>query len=101
MLFRPIPKDPNAVLDFEFDWGTGKDRRVPPWLEDDETIATATVTVPAGLTKEDAEVSDDGKSVIVWLSGGTAGTSCGVVCHIVTTQSRTDERTMTIAVQER
>lgn len=36
-----------------------------------------------------------------WLSGGTAGTEYDVTCQIVTSSSRTDERTMTIRVEER
>lgn len=101
MLFRKIPKDPNAALDFRFDWGSGKDPRVPPWLADDETISTAIVTVPSGLTKESSEIDDDGKTVLVWISGGIAGTDYVVACLVVTSASRTDERSMTISVQQR
>ena len=82
-------KDPDAVLDYAFDWST--------WLATGETISHV-VTVDTGLTK-DSDSEADG-IVTVWLSGGTAGTSYNVACKIVTT-TRTDERSITVLVQER
>ena len=84
-------KDPNAVLDWEFDWSA--------WLTDGESIASRTVTVSTGLTKDSDIASTSG--VVVWLSGGTAGQSYTVACRITTTASRTDERTIRIDVGER
>ena len=84
-------KDPDAVLDFAFDWSS--------WLAESETINTYTVTVESGLTK-DSDSQANGK-VTVWLSGGTAGNWYTVACRIVTSASRTDERTMRIRVEER
>jgi len=84
-------KDPDAVLDYAFDWNT--------WLASGETISSRVVTADTGLTK----VSDSESSGIVtaWLSGGTAGTSYNVACKIETSDSRTEERSITILVQER
>jgi len=84
-------KDPDAVLDYAFDWNT--------WLASGETISSHVVTVPTGLTK-DSDTESDG-IVTVWLSGGTAGTSYNVACKIETSDSRTEERSITILVQER
>ena len=84
-------KDPDAVLDFAFDWSS--------WLAESETINTYTVTVESGLTK-DSDSQANGK-VTVWLSGGTDGTWYSVACRIVTSAGRTDERTMRIRVEER
>ena len=84
-------KDPDAVLDYNFDWSS--------WLDDTpETISSHTITVESGLTKD----SDSESSGIVtaWLSGGTAGQRYKVECEITTSESRTDERTMIIVVQE-
>jgi len=80
-------KDPDAVLDYAFDWSEN-------WLESAETISSHTITVSTGLTK-DSDSESDGV-VTVWLSGGTAGTVYTVACKIVTSLSRTDERTATI-----
>ena len=84
-------KDPDAVLDFAFDWSS--------WLAESETINTYTVTVMSGLTL-DSDSQADGV-VTVWLSGGTAGNWYTVACRIVTSAGRTDERTMRIRVEER
>lgn len=85
-------KDPDAVLDYAFDWNAN-------WLQTDESISSHVVTVETGLTKD----SDNEASgvVTVWLSGGTAGERYDVGCEIVTSLGRTDERTIRITVRER
>lgn len=84
-------KDPNAVLDYAFDWSD--------WLESSEIINTHTIIVDTGITKD----SDNESSgiVTIWLSGGTAGTNYTLACKIVTNEGRTDERSITIKCQER
>ncbi|MEV6432559.1 hypothetical protein [Nocardia sp. NPDC051463] len=99
MLYPIKTKDPASALDFKFDWGS--DKATAPWLEPGETIQTHIVTVTAGLTKDSDLVGDAGRSVIVWLSGGTAGTTYIVTCTITTNTSRTDVRRMSIHVQNR
>lgn len=86
-------KDPDAVLDYKFDWSN--------WLESDETISSAVVTVSSGITKNSDSITDSGSSVTVWLSGGTQEESFYVSCKIVTSKSRTDERTMEVRVKNR
>lgn len=84
-------KDPDAVLDFAFDWSD--------WLAASETISSYVLTVGSGLTKD----SDSQASGIVtyWLSGGTASVDYTVACKVTTNQGRTDERTDTIVVRQR
>jgi len=86
-------KDVDAVLDYRFDWSD--------WLETGDTIATHTVTAATGITVDSSSITDGATSVTVWLSGGTAGLSYTVACLIVTSASRTDERTVTLRVLER
>ena len=83
-------KDPNAVLDYQFNWAA--------WLGSD-TIQTSTWDVPDGITKTNEDNSDT--TTTVWLSGGTVGTSYEVVNQIVTAGGRTDERTPVIHVKEK
>jgi hypothetical protein len=99
-------KDPDAVLDYKWDWaaltnGSG----TSDWLAAAETIATLTITVtPATvspLTVDSSSRTDANTSVTVWLSSGLAGTEYDVACEIVTSAARTDERTMKIKVEER
>lgn len=86
-------KDPQAVLDYKFDWST--------WLGDVDTISSATVTPSSGLTLDGSSVTDSNTTVTAWLSGGTAGASYSAVCHIATVQGRQDDRTITIVVAEK
>lgn len=98
-----VLKDPEAVLDYKFDWraltnGSGKS----DWLASGETITAGyTITAATGITIDSDSRTDTNTSVTVWLSGGTAGETYTLECKIVTSASRTDERTMTIVVQER
>ncbi len=91
MALMTILKDPDAVLDYGFDFTS--------WLDIGETISSVTWVVPSGITK-DSEVTGT-VTVKVWLSGGTAGTTYSIAAKIVTTDSRTDERTMDIKVVDR
>ena len=92
-------KDPEAVLDFGFDWSD--------WLDSGsgETISSHTITIACddedtpALTKDSD--SESSGVVTVWLSSGTAGLVYTVECKVVTSASRTDERSMMIRVQER
>lgn len=102
MTERRFVKDPDAVLDYRFDWkaltnGTGDS----DWLQSGETIATRTVTVEDGLTKDSDALADTNTSVLVWLSGGEVGESYDVTCRIVTSAGRQDDRTIQIIVEER
>ena len=84
-------KDPDAVLDYMFDWSA--------WLDGAEAISSYEIDEDTGITVDsDSEAAG---VVTVWLSGGTAGVTYAVRCEIVTDAGRTDERTMTIKVQER
>jgi hypothetical protein len=87
-----VNKDPDARLDFAFDWTA--------WLEEDETIVSYTFEVASGDVTLDVDAELDGV-VTIWLTGGTAGTKSRVTCHIVTSVGREDDRTMSITVKER
>lgn len=83
-------RDPDSVLDFEFDWSG--------WLAEGETIATHDVTVAGVVLDSD---SATGAAVTVWISGGTAAVTGSATCRITTTQGRTDDRTIRLITQER
>ncbi len=92
----PIPKDPDAVLDFEVDWSS--------WLESGETISSSTWVVPAGITEvNDAThpTSNTSTSATIWLSGGAGGTLYQVTNRITTSSNRTDDRSILVSVAER
>ena len=85
-------KDPDAVLDYAFDWATN-------WLATGETISSETVTASTGLTV--VSTTENAGTVTTWLSGGTASTAYTVTCQIVTSAGRTDDRSIIVVVQER
>ncbi|MBI2818111.1 MAG: hypothetical protein HYX72_14345 [Acidobacteria bacterium] len=87
---QQFTKDPEATLDYAVDWTR--------WLSGD-TIQTSEWTVPAGLTQVNA--SNTTTKATIWLSGGTAGQSYTVTNRITTAAGRTDERSITIRVQDR
>lgn len=86
-----VQKDPNAVLDYVFDWSG--------WLPEGDQILTATVTAPTGLVVD--SVITTTTKVTAWLSGGTAGSRYDVVCHITTADLRTEDRTLRVEVRQR
>lgn len=98
-------KDPDAVLDYKFDWRAltnGVAGAVGDWLGAGETISTSSVAVsPAGLVVDSSTLTDSATSVTVWLSSGTAGADYVVTCRITTSLGRTDERSITIKARER
>lgn len=95
-------KDTSAKLDYKFDWkastnGSG----ASDWLEAGETITSHTVTAATGLTVDSSALTDSATSVTVWLSGGTVNTYYDVVCHIVTSANREDDRTIRVRAVQR
>ena len=97
-------KDPDAVLDFKFDWKAATNQSntaLSDWLGSVETISSRTVTADSGITVDSSNITDTNTSVTVCLSGGTVGTVYSVMCEIVTSAGRTDERTIYVTVRER
>lgn len=85
-------KDPNATLDYGWDWSQ--------WLtEVEDTISDSVWIVPAGLTLESD--SHTTTHTTVWLSGGTAGQSYAITNRITTSGGRTDDRSFTLRCMER
>lgn len=106
------PKDPNNVEPYFFVWCDRDGTNTGASADDGElqgaTISSYTVTVATGLTKDSdnkSAVTINGVSygantvVTVWVSGGTDGTDYDVLCRIVTSDSRTLDKTMTIPVR--
>ncbi|MFJ8929210.1 hypothetical protein ACIRLA_21795 [Streptomyces sp. NPDC102364] len=86
-------QDPEARLDYTWDWA--------PWLaRNDDTISSATVFVPDGLTADGAPLVDEAV-VTQKMSGGTLGSSYKVTCQITTDGGRIDERSMYITILDR
>jgi hypothetical protein len=86
-------KDPAARLDYTWDWSE--------WLaEISDTITSATVTVPAGLTAVGAPVTTD-TAVTQRISGGDLDEGYTMVCQITTTGGLIDERSIHLTIRNR
>jgi hypothetical protein len=88
-----ITKDPDAVLDYSWDW--------TDWLADvADTIASHEITV-SGVTLNSS--SNDGQIVTAVLSGGTLGQTAQAQCRITTASSpaRIEDRTIFLKIRAR
>lgn len=89
-----IRKDPDAILDYSFDWET------EDWLAAGESVSSYVVTVD-GVTL--STHSRTGGIVTAWVSGGTVGEVASITCQITTDSvpARTDQRTVYLKIRER
>ena len=93
-MIRFTEKDPSDIRDYSFDW-----TRVLATADPDDTIATSTWTIPAGLTK-DSEANTT-TTTRVWVRGGTAGENYTVTNRVTTAGGRTLERSALLPVRDR
>ena len=90
-----IPKDPNAVLDYTFDWTDWLAAASTPA----DTITAAEVIVDIGATVQTTVF--DTQKVTAWVSGGTPGTTLALRCRVTTAGGRVEDRTVYLKVKER
>lgn len=99
---RPvILKDPDAELDYMFDW--------TPYLTDiSDTLAGVDFIMdPLDTTLTMVRSAFDSMHATVWVSGGTAPTDANtpnqrsVTCRITTTGGRIDDRSVFLKIVER
>lgn len=86
-------KDPNATLDFSFDWTA--------WLADcSDTLLSADFVLGDGLAN--AGEHTDGAVSTVFISGGVAGV-VPITCRIVTASvpARIEDRTIYLTIEDR
>lgn len=93
-----IPKDPDATLDYAFDWTL--------YLADiSDTISAATFVLDPSLTQ--VRSAFNALTATVWVSGGVAPTDpsvpnqLAVTCRITTAGGRIDDRSVFLKIQPR
>ena len=84
-------KDPDAVLDYEWDWTT--------WLNGDVIAGTPDVEVVFGDVVVGSSTNTPDK-VIAWISGGTDKSVSVVKCHIETVAGREQDRSIMFVIGE-
>lgn len=88
-------KDPDARLDYAFDWS--------PWLNGDE-ISTSNWYADSGgidIVNGSDSVDDTNTITRIFIEGGTPGENYALKNTITTIGGRTDERTIEIRVRQR
>ena len=86
-----ILKDPNAVLDYSFDW-------TAYLAAISDTIESVEFVLDDGLVQVD--FSHTTTMAVVWVSGGVPGT-LRVTCRITTVGGRVDDRSVFLKIVER
>lgn len=91
-------KDPDAVLDYHFDWTL--------WMANGDSIVNSVFIVTPGIVAGTGangapNASFTTTNTTVWLFGGSSGQPYVVTNRITTAQGRTDDRSITIRVQNR
>jgi len=91
---KTFEKDPDAVLDYYWDW--------TDWLSEGEAIDEATFE----SSSEDLVVDSytiAGSKVLAVISGGTGGANPIITCRITTngTPPKTDDRSVRFEIRER
>ena len=85
-------KDPDAVLDYSVEWSA--------WLAGDE-ISSSAWLLEQGAAIEQVTDAHTATKTTIWLRGGDAGTTYLVTNRIVTVGGRTDDRTISVKVEDR
>ena len=85
-------KDPDAVLDYSVDWAL--------WLSGDQ-ISSSEWVLEQGATIEKIRDTFTTSRTVVWLGGGDKGITYLVTNRIVTVGGRTDDRTISVKVEDR
>lgn len=86
-----IDKDPDAVLDYSFDWRQ--------WLLSGDSIVSHQFLAEGTLTVESS--ANDATTATAWVSGGTAKSTLRLTCRINTADGRTDDRSVFLKILER
>lgn len=86
-----IVKDPNARLDYAWDW--------TDWLEEGDSISEA-VVLTSGTLAADPPLLEAAR-VTVFLSGGKVGVTETATCRVTTAAGRIDDRTLYLRIKPR
>lgn len=93
-----IIKDPQARLDYGFDW--------TDWLKQENGTVDVISNATWAVTGPDSSLVSsspyiDAKTTGVWLTGGTVGSEYVATCHITTAAGRQDDRSLKIGIEQR
>jgi hypothetical protein len=92
-----IIKDPNAILDYSFDWTEWlAAASTPP-----DTIANAQFQLLGTSNATIVSQAFNAQKATAFVSGGLVGENIGLRCRITTAAGRVDDRTVYLKIKER
>lgn len=83
-------KDAADVIDYEFNYSR--------WLVDTDTVASAVVTVPSGITLVSS--ANDTTSVTARVSGGTTGTTYLIECLATISDGQKKSKSLNLTIRD-
>jgi hypothetical protein len=88
-------KDPDATIDYAVDWAAG-------YLAGQTIVASVWAVAPAGPTAPRvlADIVDGGRAIAT-IAGGVAGGVFRITNRVTFSDGRSDERTLTLRVEQR
>lgn len=94
LLVATVYKDPNEVLDYQFDWGA-------EYLGADTIASSAWTSTPSGLTHVSTSVTGDDTEANIRIDGGLDGQDYTVTNHVVLDSGQEAERSFLLKVRDR
>lgn len=93
-----IPKDPDATLDYSFDWSA--------WLPESDSIVSAIFVVEAPLVLVGSVQIDPVNWIVTgFVSGGVVPTTAAdplrITCRVTTAEGRIDDRSVFVKIIQR
>ena len=92
MIIGTFNKQPAEVLDYAID--------LTQWLASGDYAISYTTTGDAGITIDSTLITDAGKGIRVWLSGGTSGVKYKIQVLFTTDAGRKKEFEFVVSVKE-
>ena len=88
-------RDPDSTLDYTIEWAD--------WIPPGDSLASVSMSCSPTPTiiSSTTPPAVSGTRVVVWLTGGVAGTVYSLLCRVTTTGGRTDERTVQVRTVSR
>ncbi len=91
MALSKFQKDPDATLDYTFNWAA--------WLTGGDTISASSWIVPTGITA--TSPTHTGTTASALLSGGTTGQQYTCVNRITTVNGLIDDRSLLLSIVDK
>lgn len=91
-LLGTFTKQPGETLDYDIEGGD--------WLPRDDEIISVAAVADAGISIGSTSIIDSGRTVKVWIFGGTSGTTYKVQVTMTTDDGRIKENEFKIKVRE-